>query len=527
MEDLAWTSRMGPGFARVLAVGLFAAFALALVASPAQARDFNCDASALRLTLGGSATIEPVTANRGASSCKAVKSQTSLQTGPVVGGVLLAETTVPGVTQAQARGGLASLIVGQDALAGIPVPTLDAIDALPAVSVPLPPPLASPIQIDIRPAVKALVASATTSPLLQLDGSVATANASCVNAKPQLTGQTSAAGLKVLGQTLPTDAVVQQALTLYNGQTINPGALDLSKIVLPPGLSLTDPAIGVILQTAVHGVLATMPPITLPESLLNVSITPSSQQVADGGLTQRGVQISLGILGQSVLSTVVGEARVSSDSVTCAVQTAAGEVAPAEELTKVALSCSTRRLALIDVLDRGSYVSLYGAADQRLAGKRIAIRSLADGRVVARPVVSKAGLFRARAPLPPARYRYTNRARYLAVYGNDKSLDLKLHRRMVFSTVSSRKGKVTLSGVVTKPHANPRAVIVVRQRLTCREQRIVARLRPGADGRFRVTLKVPRNGDIGVYRATTMVAYPGGGPDFRTYTLPGLVRFAR
>jgi hypothetical protein len=29
-----------------------------------------------------------------------------------------------------------------------------------------------------------------------------------------------------------------------------------------------------------------------------------------------------------------------------------------------------------------------------------------------------------------------------------------------------------------------------------------------------------------VYRATTLVGYPDG-PDFRTYTLPGLVRFAR
>jgi hypothetical protein len=34
---------------------------------------------------------------------------------------------------------------------------------------------------------------------------------------------------------------VNQALTLYNGQTIDPSKLDLSKIVLPPGLSPTDP----------------------------------------------------------------------------------------------------------------------------------------------------------------------------------------------------------------------------------------------------------------------------------------------
>jgi hypothetical protein len=113
------------------------------------------------------------------------------------------------------------------------------------------------------------------------------------------------------------------------------------------------------------------------------------------------------------------------------------------------------------------------------------------------------------------------------VYGKEQSLALKLHRRMVFTVVRSSHGKVVLTGVVTKPWTNPRDTIVVRQRLTCRKQRIVARLRPGPDGRFHVTLKAPRKGDVGVYRATTMVAYPGGGQDFRTYTLPGLVRFAR
>jgi hypothetical protein len=181
------------------------------------------------------------------------------------------------------------------------------------------------------------------------------------------------------------------------------------------------------------------------------------------------------------------------------------------------------------VLDRGSYVAIYGAADKRLAGKRVAIRSRADGgRVVARPRVSKAGLFHARAPLPPQRYRYTNTARYMAVHGKDTSLNLKLHRRMVFSTVRSSHGKVILSGVVTKPWTNPKDTVVIRQRLTCHRQRIVARVHPDANGRFRVMLKAPKNGDVGVYRATTVVAFPDpSAPDFRTYTLPSLVRFAR
>jgi hypothetical protein len=503
-----------------------------LAAPAAQARDFNCDASALRLQLGNATTVEPVTANRGVSACKEVKSQTAAQSGPVAGGVLLAETTVPGRNQAQARGGLGQLSVSLGALSGLPLPTLDAIDAIPAVTVPIPLSgqslgLPSSIQVDIRPAVKALVSGVTTGPLLELAGSMATAHARCVDSKPQLTGDTAVVGLKVLGQTLPTDAAAQQALTLYNGQTVTPSALDLSKIVLPPGLSFTDPLVGTILQNAVSGVLATMPAITLPESVLKVSITPSSQQTSDGGLTQLGLRIALAVLNQNVLAALVGEARVSVDSVSCTVQTAAGEVAPLESITNEALSCSSRRLALLDVVDRGHYVALYGAADRRLAGKRIAIRSRADGRVVARPRVTKAGLFSARAPLPPARYRYTNTARYVAVYGSERSLNLKLHRRMVFASVRSRHGRVVLSGLVTKPRTSPPTQIVVRQRLTCRRQRIVARLTPGADGRFRATLKVPENGDVGVYRATTVVAYPGGGQDFRTYTLPGLVRFAR
>ena len=148
--------------------------------------------------------------------------------------------------------------------------------------------------------------------------------------------------------------------------------------------------------------------------------------------------------------------------------------------------------------------------------------------MVARPTVTKAGLFRARAPLPPARYRDTNNARYIATYGSQKSLYLKLHRRMVFTIIRSAHGKVMLRGAVTRPWTSPTDTVVIRQRLTCHKQRVVARVHPDSRGRFHVTLTAPKDGDVGVYRATTMVAFPDpSAPDFRTYTLPGLVRFAR
>jgi hypothetical protein len=497
--------------------------------SVAHARDFNCDASAVRLQLGGQATVEPITANRGQSSCKDVKSQTKTTIGPVTLGALIAETTVPKPTEANAQGGLGLVSVSADALAALPIPTLDAIDQIPAVPLPANPLLPTGLTIDIRPAVKSLVGGLKTGPLLELAGSLANAHARCDGSGAVLSGDTQTVGLKVLGQEIPTNAIVNQALTLYDGQTIDPSKLDLSQIVLPPGLSFTDPLLGTVLQTAVKDALAALPPITLPASLLNLSIKPSSQVKADGGLTQQGLSVSLALAGQPVLSLVAGEARVSVDSVKCTISTPQGEVAPVKVVTEQALSCSSRRLALIDVIDRGKYVAIYGAADKRLAGKRIAIRSKADGgKIVARPRVSKAGLFRAKAPLPPERYRYTNTARYMAVHGKDTSLNLKLHRRMVFTSIRSAHGKVTLSGIVTKPWTNPRDTVVIRQRLTCRKQKIVARVHPDANGRFKVTLKAPKNGDVGVYRATTMVAFPDpSAPDFRTYTLPGLVRFAR
>src|SRR6476620_5303083 len=97
------------------------AAAFLLGTSAAQARDFNCDASAVRLSLGGQATVEPITANRGQATCKEVKSQTKQTIGPATLGALLAETTVPSATQVDAQGGLGLVSVSAAALAGIPI----------------------------------------------------------------------------------------------------------------------------------------------------------------------------------------------------------------------------------------------------------------------------------------------------------------------------------------------------------------------------------------------------------------------
>src|SRR5260221_344545 len=94
-----------------------------------------------------------------------------------------------------------------------------------------------PVVVAFTLVATALLAALPNAPLLELAGSVASAQAKCDASTPPLVGNTQVAGLKVLGQSMPTDAIVQQAVTLYNGQTIDPASLDLSKVVLPAGLS--------------------------------------------------------------------------------------------------------------------------------------------------------------------------------------------------------------------------------------------------------------------------------------------------
>ena len=84
--------------------------------------------------------------------------------------------------------------------------------------------------------------------------------------------------------------------------------------------------------------------------------------------------------------------------------------------------------ALVAVLDETGTV--LGAANWLLWLYRDR-KHFEDRRVVARPVIAKTGLFHARAPLPPKRYRDTNTARYIATVGHDRSLNLKLHRQAV------------------------------------------------------------------------------------------------
>jgi len=192
------------------------------------------------------------------------------------------------------------------------------------------------------------------------------------------------------------------------------------------------------------------------------------------------------------------------------------------------IGCAKRRVVLEDVIPDGSRVRLLGIADRRHIGARVEIRFQASGKVVARPTVGANGRFVATAPIPPVDIRSSNRARYVASIGRDRSTALKLMRRMQVADVRAAGGKVVIKGWITGPLA-PREsdrVIEVR-RHTCTKTESVARIQPDADGRFRATVNAPRDVGGAVYRLKTKVPYRSreGSKLFRTITLPRAVDF--
>jgi len=183
------------------------------------------------------------------------------------------------------------------------------------------------------------------------------------------------------------------------------------------------------------------------------------------------------------------------------------------------LACGTQQVALIDVVPHGSKVLITGAARLVLAGRTVSIRFLATGKVVATARIEADGAFSTTAPLPPARIRETNAARYEAVLGSLRSLPLKLFRRMYMTSARYSGSHVVLSGYVT---GSFRAGTVVRilLRVTCRSEHVVASTKLTRSGRFTVTVPAPTGAasQIAVYRGSTSVL-DNGHPE-PTYTLP-------
>jgi len=525
-----------------------AALVLALgAASAAQAAPtFHCEASPLRATLGGAQTIEPITQGR-SGDCATGEAVPSASLSPLLNAsVLTARTDFDATARSgSAKGGIASLSVlpSSAELDTLLAPINQAIDALPLQTLTLPGlpipvpglPAITSVTIDVRGAIRNLLP--TTFPaLLSADVLEAGANVTCTGGVPSLSGSSNVAGVKLLGQDVGLDSVVNTALPLLGAQSISLADLDLSKIQVLPGLGLP-PLTGVALSTALTAIkplLAALPPVPLPPSNLVAFNLVPNEQVTDGStLTQHALHASISLLGQPILDAVLGEAKVGATAGTCAppasvaakpTTQADGGVAGASVADQL-LSCSDRKLVLVDVLKQDGHVKLLGAANRAYVGKKVAIRLRATGKVVAHATVAKDGSFQTTAPMPARAYfashEKANAVRYRAEIGKELSLPLKLERRLIVSSLTSKAGKVTIKGRVVRPLTTPVATIRLVRRVSCHKVVLVKRFKPNADGTFSVTVKAPAGQAAAIYRMATSVREKASNPrSYPTYTLP-------
>jgi hypothetical protein len=455
---------------------------------------------------------------------------------------LIAATTFDGAGSAD--GGIAHLSVLPTPELIARLPTEQVISQLPRVPVTLPlpvPGLPPTIELDVRGAVQALVPSPGTA-LLSVDLLNAHAAVSCQGGVPALSGSSQVSGVKLLGQDVGVDGIVSQLLTLIDSRKVALSSLDLTKVKFYGPLGeITGPLLA-LAQTTVAPLLAALPPIELPASVIDAQLAPG-EQITDGAtLTQRALHAHLALGGQPVLDAVLGEAQVGAAAGACATPV---PTAPAQQprpqsrpsqgatesttgqgsVTQQLLACTDRKLVLVDVLERGSRVKLLGAANRKYVGRKVAIRLRATGRIVARATVRKDGSFETTAPRPPrsffATHKRANRVRYRAEIGKELSLPLKLRRRLIVSSLSSKNGRVTISGRVVRPLTTPRSEIRVVRRVSCHKVVLVKRFTPPPDGTFRVTVKAPKGQTAAVYRLATYVREKPGNPRrYPTFTLP-------
>jgi len=472
-----------------------------LAPAGAAAAPWTCEASVVRGTIGPAPAMEPVTANKDGASCLTQSAGGALPAGlpgGATGSLLFARTRAEGDASAPAS----QRVSAEAGLADLRVPLLPGLPGLPIPSV-------APVNvpgfgtIDLNPAIRAV--SDPQGDLLGLRAVTARVTGQCSGGSPSLSGSSSVGNLTVLGVDLATDRAISRTITI-DSRSIDPSTLDPA-LLAPAGVDLA------AFSAAIRPVLDALPPIAIPEAVASVRVTPAAQIRRGDTLTQRALSIQVSIAGQSLLNLVGGEATVGGDGVGC------GQGVAAQ-----ALRCQTRRLVLIDVVRRGRRVRLLGAASRAFAGRRVAIHFTDTGRRVARPRVGQDGLFRATAPLPRRGIRRTNRARYEARLGRERSLRLKLARRLRVTAIRQRGRNVAISGRISRPLGKPIQQVVVTRRVSCGRVEVVKRFKPRRNGRFRVTLQGAKQRQVATFRFRTRVRYRVGNPRlFRTFTLPQYV----
>lgn len=539
--DVRWALAAGAASAVLSMAGAGAA-----QAAPA----FHCEASALRATVLGSTPIEPVVQGRDGACA----------TGEAIPGVTLpsalsvsaltARTAYDGsAVTGSAAGGLASLQVvpSPEILAMARQQVVDAINALPLAPIVVPglPALPIPglpqvtgVTIDVKKTLLNLIPAAIPS-LLSADVLQANAGVSCQAGTPALTGSSTITGLKVLGQSVGADGVVNAVLPLIDSRSISLADIDLDQLVAtdPTGaVALTLTLLSPVLNQ-VKSALAAVPPIQIPPALAQVTLTPNERITGPGTLTQRALHASISLGGRPILDATVGEAKVGAASDACTTTTTTTTTtktttkptgaAAGQSVADQLLACSDRKLLLVDVLKQGGRVKLLGAANRDYVGKKVAIRLRRGDKVVAHATVKKDGSFETTAPMPAravmASHAKANTLRYRAEIGKEKSLPLKLQRRLTVSSLkASKDGKtVKITGRVVRPLTTPIADVRVVRRVSCHKVVLVKRFKPRSDGTFSVSVRAPKGQSAAVYRLATSVREKPSNPrSYPTFTLP-------
>jgi hypothetical protein len=507
----------------------------------------HCEASPLRATIAENQTVEPVVQGRD-GNCTTGEALPSAALAPLLNASALTARTAadPAAGKGEATGAIAGLQVlpSSAVLDQALAPINQAIDALPLQPIALPNPLPNipglptitGVTLDVRNAVRTLL-PATFPSLLTAGVLQANASVSCETGALALAGSSTIAGVTLLGQNVGLDSVLTTALPLLNGQSISLADLDLSKVKVFDSLGLT-PITGLALApvlAAIQPLLATLPPIPLPPSeLLSFKLVPNEQLSDGNALTQRALHASISLLGRPILDAVLGEAKVGAADGTCAPPATVAPTTPkpavkgtvaGQSVADQLLACSDRKLILVDELKQGDHVKLLGAANRRYVDKRVAIRLRATGKVVAYAKVRKDGSFQTTAPLPARAYfashAKANSVRYRAEIGKELSLPLKLQRRLIVSSLTAAKAKVSITGRVVRPLTTPVATIRLVRRVSCHKVVLVKRFKPRADGTFRVTVKAPAGQAAAVYRMATSVREKASNPrSYPTFTLP-------
>lgn len=508
---------------------------LMLAASPgaASADSYGCTASAVTAKVLGQ-MLEPVRAGS-ADACTDSTQILDVLGNPLAGDSASARTGMAGETATAAtalsgfRAGALSALTPE--LPQIPLPA-----GLDALAVPLPASLQllglpSLLTVDATHAARKLtsIRSLADVPLVAADLVQTGVTAACTAGRSVLDAVANVKNLTALGQLLTPDKAIDTAVPLSPAQVVDFGDLDVAAIELPAGLSLATPVTGPLLRAALQSVVAGLPTVSVPEALGRVRIDPAERR-GDGNdaLRQLGPRVRVDVLGREVADVTLGDALVSVLGAVCGIAEASPKAAGApvavpdlSPSTELALSCAPGGVVLTDVVEKDGKVKLVGVAAEQFVGRAIDLVLTHTGKSVVEAVVQPDGSFRARAPLPSNKIRWTNKARYQAVAGEQRSLALKLHRRMRISRMKPAGEIVTIAGRIYGTLGDDEVTIYRRE--SCTKDVEVMTVKPDADGRWRAKLPAPDGVQAATYRATTEVRKGDNPKRFRTFTLPGHV----